>query len=117
MALASLLSTTTMASLLELARRRKASRPIAATPLNPGPSFTPSDRSSSPPNHQSDFDATAFTRSDPAATPNPFAPSATPQALRLKSFGERALKRVKLSDDSQAEFKQYIEVPPVPSPP
>ncbi|KAJ6540596.1 hypothetical protein B0H19DRAFT_1078004 [Mycena capillaripes] len=88
-----------MASLLELARRRKATRPVPSTPLNLDEYSTPSQGSSPPPNPSSDFDA----------TPNPFAPSTIPPALRLKNFGERALKRIKLSDESQAEFRQYIE--------
>jgi hypothetical protein len=91
-----------MASLLELARRRKATRPVLSTPLNPEEYSTPSQGSSPSPNPPSDFDA----------TPNPFERSTIPPALRLKSFGERALKRIKLSDESQAEFRQYIEVMP-----
>jgi hypothetical protein len=98
---------TTMASLLELARRRRAARPSPFTPVNTEPRTTPPDDGSSPPpNPQSDSDA----------TPNPFAPSAISQVVRLKNFGERALKRIKLSDESQAEFRQYMEVmPPAPT--
>jgi hypothetical protein len=29
---------------------------------------------------------------------------------QLKNFGERALKRYKLSDESEAEFRRYLEV-------
>ncbi|KAJ6592425.1 hypothetical protein B0H19DRAFT_1055150 [Mycena capillaripes] len=90
-----------MASLLELARRRRAARPAPSTPVNPEPRTSPpADGSSPPPNPQSDSDA----------TPNPFAPSAISQVVRLKNFGKRALKRIKLSDELQAEFRQYIEM-------
>ncbi|KAJ7847472.1 hypothetical protein B0H14DRAFT_3675982 [Mycena olivaceomarginata] len=50
---------------------------------------------------------------DSDATQNPFlaGPSSSliSQGQRLKSFGERALKRIKLTEESQAEFRQYIE--------
>ncbi|KAJ7798008.1 hypothetical protein B0H14DRAFT_3886724 [Mycena olivaceomarginata] len=86
-------------SLLELARRRKAARP--ALPVNTDPLSSPSPLPLA--NPQSDSDA----------TPNPFiGPSSSymiPSTERLKNFGERALKRIKLSDESQAEFRQYIE--------
>ncbi|KAF7351015.1 hypothetical protein MSAN_01663800 [Mycena sanguinolenta] len=93
-------------SLLEIARRRRAARPPPSTPVN---TDTPSSPSPVPSltSPQSQPDAT------PAdATPNPFigtSSSIIPQTERLKNFGERALKRIKLSDESQAEFRQYIE--------
>ncbi|KAJ7264552.1 hypothetical protein B0H12DRAFT_1068789 [Mycena haematopus] len=88
-------------SLLELARRARIARQSEpATPANTDPrsSPTPSDRS------QLGSDA----------TPNPFlggssSSSIIPHTDRLKSFGERALKRIKLTEESQAEFRQYIE--------
>ncbi|KAJ7665487.1 hypothetical protein B0H14DRAFT_3909966 [Mycena olivaceomarginata] len=88
-------------SLLELARRRKAAQPALSVPVNTDPLSSPSPLPLA--NPQSDSDA----------TPNPFIGPASsymiPSTERLKNFGERALKRIKLSDESQAEFRQYIE--------
>ncbi|KAJ7230963.1 hypothetical protein B0H12DRAFT_1240083 [Mycena haematopus] len=91
-------------SLLDLARRRKATRPVPSTPANADPSSSPSPQTELLPDRQT---------SESAATPNPFVGTSASvlitQTDRLKSFGERALKRIKLSDESQAEFRQYIE--------
>ncbi|KAJ7838295.1 hypothetical protein B0H14DRAFT_3700907 [Mycena olivaceomarginata] len=53
------------------------------------------------------------------SSPNPFSGGAPfnalgPSAMRtstaqLKSFGDRALKRIKLTDESEAEFRRYLE--------
>ncbi|KAJ7801160.1 hypothetical protein B0H14DRAFT_3489924 [Mycena olivaceomarginata] len=89
-------------SLLQLARQRRANRPTPATPanLNSEPGTSPAPSTDGP---QLDSDATQ----------NPFlnGPSSSliSQGQRLKSFGERALKRVKLTEESQAVFRQYIE--------
>ncbi|KAJ7197513.1 hypothetical protein B0H12DRAFT_1238086 [Mycena haematopus] len=85
-------------SLLELARRARIARQSEpATPANTDPrsSPTPSDRS------QLGSDA----------TPNPFlggssSSSIIPHTDRLKSFGERALKRIKLTEESQADIEE-----------
>ncbi|KAJ7253006.1 hypothetical protein B0H12DRAFT_1233714 [Mycena haematopus] len=88
-------------SLLELARRRRASRPVLSTPANADPSSSPSPQLLTDLPPESD------------GTPNPFVGTSSSLMItptdRLKSFGERALKRIKLSDESQAEFRQYIE--------
>lgn len=99
--LISLLSATmSTLSLLQLARQHRANRPAPATPIN-AQSSSPSPQPDGP---QLDSDA----------TPNPFLTgplsSIIPQAEHLKSFGERALKGIKLTEESQAEFRQYIEV-------
>lgn len=56
------------------------------------------------------------------SSPNPFSNGASAHSAlapsmhlgipltQLKNFGERALKRYKLSDESEAEFKRYLEV-------
>ncbi|KAJ7697486.1 hypothetical protein B0H14DRAFT_2649841 [Mycena olivaceomarginata] len=60
----------------------------------------------------------------PPHPPNPFAtafPSTLPLGLnnratrlsQLLNFGEKALKKVKLDTDSEAEFRTYIEVTPI----
>jgi hypothetical protein len=89
-------------SLLELAHRRKAARPALSVPVNTDPLSSPSPLLLA--NPQSDSDATL----------NPFiGPSSSymiPSTERLKNFGKHALKHIKLSDESQAEFHQYIEV-------
>ncbi|KAJ7690612.1 hypothetical protein B0H14DRAFT_3532196 [Mycena olivaceomarginata] len=87
-------------SLLQLARQRKANRPAPVTPANTEHGSSPAPNTDDP---QLDSDATQ----------NPFltGPSSSliSQGQRLKSFGERALKRIKLTEESQAEFRQYIE--------
>jgi hypothetical protein len=88
-------------SLLQLARQCKANRPSPITPANTEHGSSPAPNTDDP---QLDSDATQ----------NPFlaGPSSSliSQGQRLKSFGERALKRIKLTEESQAEFRQYIEV-------
>jgi hypothetical protein len=56
------------------------------------------------------------------SSPNPFSngsssnmfPAPTRMGLplfaQLKNFGDRTLKRIKLSDESESEFKRYLEV-------
>ncbi|KAJ7228192.1 hypothetical protein GGX14DRAFT_384702 [Mycena pura] len=52
---------------------------------------------------------------DPTSSPNPFTAPSTltlPLATRtnqLRNFGERALKKIKLDTESEAEFRTYIE--------
>jgi hypothetical protein len=62
------------------------------------------------------------------SSPNPFSNTSSynmfppptrmglPLIAQLKNFGDRTLKRIKLSDESEAEFKRYLEVrmPPIP---
>lgn len=55
------------------------------------------------------------------SSPNPFgigssfnAPVLRASTIQLKSFGDRTLKRIKLTDDSEAEFKHYIEASAMP---
>ncbi|KAJ7851796.1 hypothetical protein B0H14DRAFT_3660006 [Mycena olivaceomarginata] len=87
-------------SLLQLARQRKANRPAHITPTNTEHGSSPTPNTDDP---QLDSDATQ----------NPFlaGPSSSliSQGQHLKSFGERALKRIKLTEESQTEFRQYIE--------
>jgi hypothetical protein len=56
------------------------------------------------------------------SSPNPFSNTSSynmfppptcmglPLIAQLKNFGERTLKQIKLSDESEAEFKRYLEV-------
>jgi hypothetical protein len=84
------------AALLERARQRNRLRQENQTPATPSsPVLLPLDLNSSP---------------------NPFgigsssnAPVLRTSTIQLKSFGDRTLKRIKLTDDSEAEFKRYIE--------
>ena len=92
------LSLTNMSlSLLERGRSRRAQQQAAAVHETP--------RSSSPDNLTS--------------SPNPFVtpslPHPEPAALatrtnQLRSLGERALKKVKLDSETEAEFRTYLEV-------
>jgi hypothetical protein len=89
------------AALLERARQRNRLRQENQTPATPSsPVLLPLDLNSSP---------------------NPFgigsssnAPVLRTSAVQLKSFGDRTLKRIKLTDDSEAEFKRYIEASSTP---
>ncbi|KAJ7889803.1 hypothetical protein B0H14DRAFT_2561500 [Mycena olivaceomarginata] len=90
-------------SILQRARARQAQEAERAleTPHPATPSVLPSE-------------------SEPASSPNPFA-TAFPSTLslglnnqatrlsQLRNFGEKALKKVKLDTDSEAEFRTYIE--------
>ncbi|KAJ7793438.1 hypothetical protein B0H14DRAFT_2622893 [Mycena olivaceomarginata] len=84
------------ASLLERGRSRRAQQQAAAaleTPRSSSPDFSPSS-----PN--------------PFATPSLSLPEPTALATRtnqLRSLGERALKKVKLDSETEAEFRTYIE--------
>ncbi|KAJ7215016.1 hypothetical protein GGX14DRAFT_563043 [Mycena pura] len=91
-------------SILQRARARQAQEAERAleTPHPATPSVLPSE-------------------SEPASSPSPFATDFPPslslgvinQARRnqLRNFGEKALKKVKLDTDCEAEFRTYIETP------
>ncbi|KAK6975044.1 hypothetical protein R3P38DRAFT_3335211 [Favolaschia claudopus] len=100
-----------MSSLLEMSRRLRAAQP---------PPSTPDDRSN-PPSSPSPFlpnTSNNFLGSDPATSP-PNRSMPPPSSLllssgisdteRLQNFGERLLKRVKVNEDTRAEFMQYIQ--------
>ncbi|KAJ7331559.1 hypothetical protein DFH08DRAFT_966542 [Mycena albidolilacea] len=92
-------------SILERARARRAQEAERAleTPHPAIPSVLPSE-------------------SEPASSPNPFATAFPPshslgqnnqptRLSQLRNFGEKALKKVKLDTDCEAEFRTYIETP------
>lgn len=87
-------------SLLELSRRRRATQPPPLTPVGSAPSSPPTNNLSSD------------------ATPSPFLESSATSGIRttaasrdrLRTFADRAIKRLKVSEQTAAEFRQYIEV-------
>ncbi|KAK7044318.1 hypothetical protein R3P38DRAFT_2508797 [Favolaschia claudopus] len=95
-----------MTSLLEMSRRLRATQP---------PPSTPADDRSNPPSSPSPF--LPINTGSATSTPNHFMPPPSSLLLssvigdteRLQNFGERLLKRVKVSEDTRAEFMQYIQ--------